>query len=210
MPRVHLTITVLCLLHSAAEAQDSGAVPPYDRRGTDQPAALAGLGILRRDGSTANREVRVWVGGGVAVPDVALILRVGPDTSGQFLVYWDYRVVGDSALRSVITANFHCGHAVRETGATGICLPQPRGNVDWPSAARELDSLEVYTMPDESTFPRHGVVSNQPGVTVEIWQAGEYHDFGFQGWRYPKDIAERATGVRRLFDRLLSTYMGRE
>jgi len=164
-------------------------LPPRVARGTrvdtvpgeaetlDRVARIARLPRLRpRPANRAQREVRIWVGGGIAIP--MTLLRITDDgihVRGEEIL-WLVQTLPDSgaspqwrafmdSVPAWLRNTFHCGRLSTDTahyaGAqpgyqnelAAVCRVQFAREPDWRALLAELERHHVWTLPDASELP---------------------------------------------------------
>jgi len=173
----------------------------------DRVAKLARLPLLRaQPPSGGRRELRFWIGGGIAIPYVLIQLIVDGDrVQGQVIHYLEetipdrevnprWRAFMDSVpswlrrdfgCRSVATDTLH--HPEAQAGyrdeLVAACSSRYPREPDWGGLLRELETHHVWTLPDESELPTiGGIVSvDGGGATVEAWNGDRYHSYAVGG-----------------------------
>jgi hypothetical protein len=161
---------------------------PADTWTIDRVARVAGLSRLRpQPANPAQRELRIWVGGGIGIP--MQLLRITDDgrrVSGEQIL-WLVQVLPDRSvdprgrafMDSVpdwLRRQFHCGKVATDTlhlsGAqpgylnvlTAVCRVQFAQEPDWRAVLAELERHHVWALPDASELPR--VVERPAGYEV--------------------------------------------
>jgi hypothetical protein len=169
----------------------------------DRVAKLARLPLLRvQPPSGGRRELRFWIGGGIAIPYVLIRLTVDGDrVRGQVSHHLEqtipdgevnprWRAFMDSVpswlrrdfgCRSVATDTLHYpgAQAGYRNELVAVCASRYPREPDWPALLRELETHHVWTLPDESELPTiGGIVSvDGGGATVEAWNGVRYHSY---------------------------------
>jgi hypothetical protein len=200
--RVNDTVNVTFMLHRLTPRLETlpPRVPPGARADTapgetetiDHVARVAGLPRLRAQWARAEvRELRFWIGGGMAIP--MQLLRI-TETKGQVrgeLIQWVQQVLPDStadrrwrafmdSLPHWLRREFRCfplvADTVRYEGAqpgyqrelTAACRTRFVREPDWSGLLREFESHHVWTLPDASEVPqiRYGVPGDKI-ITVD-------------------------------------------
>ena len=155
----------------------------------DRVARVARLVPLRpQPANLAQRELRVWVGGGIAVP--MQLLRVtddGAHVRGEEIL-WLSQVLPDrnidpkwrafiDSVPTWLRREFHCGEVSTDTihnrGAqpgyqntlVAACRVQFTREPDWRAVLRELERHHVWSLPDASELP---VVLKRRQVNEEV------------------------------------------
>jgi hypothetical protein len=180
-------------------------LPPRIARGTrpdtapsepetiDRVARVARLPALRPQPANASqRELRIWVGGGIGIPMQLLRITVdGARVRGEEILWLVQTIperVVDPQWRAFVDSvptwlrhDFHCGPVATDTmhlaGAqrgyrdrlVAACRVQFTREPDWRAVLAELERHHVWTLPDATELPR--VVKRQAGyeevVTVD-------------------------------------------
>jgi len=171
----------------------------------DRVARVARLPRLRpQPANRAQRELRIWVGGGLGIP--MRLLRITDDGTrvhGEQIL-WLVQTIPDrnvdpgwrafiDSVPAWLRTTFHCGPVSTDTTHTryqdelvAVCRMQFRREPDWRAALAELERHDVWNLPDASELPqvvtrREGyegvVVLHGMGVTVEAWNGTRYRAY---------------------------------
>ncbi len=162
---------------------------PAESETIDRVARVAHLPALRpRSAKASQRELRIWVGGGLGIP--MRLLRITSDgrrTRGEEIL-WLVQTIPDSSaspqwrafMDSVPTwlrDTFHCGPVSTDTthyaGAqpgyqeelVAACRVQFTREPDWRAVLAELERHHVWNLPDASELP---VVVTRRHVNEEV------------------------------------------
>jgi hypothetical protein len=153
-------------------------------------ARAAGLPLLReRERGGGDREIRLAIGGGLFVPEDLLVLhsRAGRIT-GEVWYWWgpvssrrrpdelkrwpkhvaDYGCDGARPLRA---AQYSDGN---EEFVMFVCRARFSREPDWAALWRRLDSLGVWTLPNEDQLPRFGMTLDGFVLTIEMFDGTNY------------------------------------
>ena len=161
---------------------------PRFKGATDPVAALVGLPMLRGGGELRRpgREIRIWVGFGLGYP--MHMLRVAESlegVTGQQVLWWpgkepegtfvgsaraadrwrrEHAAVSRTIERRVAAVG--CGHVRRSPRQSACEMPaEPEGG--WRAVLARIDSLEAWTLPDQSALPG-GAVIGLDGISVVV------------------------------------------
>ncbi len=193
-------------------------LPPRMARGTrpdtapsevetiDRVARVAGLPALRpRPENPSQRELRIWVGGGLGIPMQLLrIVDEGGRVRGEEIL-WLVQTLPDSSvdprwrafMDSVprwLREEFHCGPVATDTthhaGAqpgyqhelAATCRVQFAREPDWRSVLAELEQHHVWTLPDASELPH--IVRRRAGEEIVTVDGVGVTVEGWNGTRY--------------------------
>jgi len=154
-------------------------------------ARAAGLPLLReraRDGG--DREIRLAIGGGLFVPEDLLVLRSrGGRITGEVWFWWGpiwSRRDPDELTRSAAyAADYGCpgarprraahfSDANRDEFVVFVCRASFEREPAWTAIWRSLDSLGVWTLPDEEELPQFGITTDGFVLTVEMFDGKHY------------------------------------
>lgn len=152
---------------------------------TNPAADTSGLGKLSEEGiPCGEREIRIWFGFGVVLPDEMVRLRAHPDgkVDGEVLVYYptslhtegskESRAFEDVVSRSC--KNQKIGEGVKT--CTGVFKKQP----DWKALYTKLVKIGVVTLPDESSLPKLSMhVSDGTSIVVELRDGNNYRSYEY-------------------------------
>jgi hypothetical protein len=158
---------------------------PGETATIDLVARVGGLSRLRpQPTNPAQRELRIWVGGGIGIPMQLLrITRDGARVRGEEIL-WLVQTLPDRSvdergrafMDSVpgwLRRQFHCGRVATDTihipgGQSGyqnqliaVCRVQFTREPDWRAVLAELERHNVWSLPDASELPR--VVERRAG-----------------------------------------------
>jgi hypothetical protein len=151
------------------------------------PAAL-GVPSLKSTALPAGvREIRIYSGLVIAYPHSALIVRQEGGTngrvSGRLVQYWP---VNDTMFTKTMDVE-----ALYTTSTAGRCDEPHRGvsvvactvrfvrEPDWRALLRVLDSVNAWTLPDESKVPSRGMTIDGWRLRVEARLAASYRQYEF-------------------------------
>jgi hypothetical protein len=146
---------------------------------TDDIARAMGIGLLRDSGTAANRdEVRIWVGFGIYVPETLLRMwKSSVGWSGELLLHWRLdTLVAPIVRRNLDGACRRLDHRDRMEWCVAKLSPE----VDWAGFVADLAALGLYTLPDESTLPRTGIITfDGTSMVVETRVGTVYRSYEF-------------------------------
>ena len=179
---------------------------PNEAETIDRVARVARLPALRpRSANPAQRELRIWVGGGLGIPMQLLrIVDEGGRIRGEEIL-WLVQTLPDSSVdprwRAFMDSvprwlrdEFHCGPVATDTThyseaqpgyqdqLTAACRVQFAREPDWRSVLTELEQHHVWTLPDASELPH--VVRRRAGEEVVIVDGVGVTVEGWNGTRY--------------------------
>ena len=150
---------------------------PEEAETIDRVARVARLSRLRpRPTNAAQRELRIWVGGGLGIP--MRLLRItddGAHVRGEQILWLDQTIPdtsGDPNWRAFMDSvpdwlrhTFHCGAVAADTIRHPEARPGDQGELvvacrvqfvrdpDWRAVLAELERHHVWTLPDASELP---------------------------------------------------------
>jgi hypothetical protein len=176
---------------------------PDEAEAFDRVARMASLPLLRaQPPSGRRRELRFWIGGGIAIPYVLIRIIVdGDPVQGQVIRHLEQTIPDrganlrwrafidsvpswlrrDFGCRSVATDTIHYPEAQAgyRDRLVAVCSARYPREPDWRGLLRELETHHVWTLPDESELPTiRGIVSvDGGGATVEAWNGVRYHSY---------------------------------
>lgn len=176
---------------------------PAEAESIDRVARMAKLPLLRAQPPSApRRELRFWLGGGIAIPYVLIRLTVDGDrVQGQVIRYLEqtlpdrevnpnWRAFMDSVpgwlrrefgCNSVATDTLHYPEAQAgyRSELVAVCRSRYPREPDWRELLHELEAHHVWTLPDASELPTIGgiVMVDGGGATVEAWNGVRYHSY---------------------------------
>jgi hypothetical protein len=178
---------------------------PSEKETLDLVARVGKLPLLRaRPPAGGRREIRFWLGGGIAIPETLIRLTLdGTLVRGEVIRYLEqtlpdrdanpsWRAFMDS-VPDWLHRDFGCGDVATDTlhypGAqagyqkqlAAVCTVRYPHEPDWRALLQELEGYHVWTLPDESELPRlaNVVSTDGGGVTVEAWDGQRYHSYSF-------------------------------
>jgi hypothetical protein len=194
--------------------------------------ALAGIPPLADTALPAGeREVRLWIGGGLGWPQDLYRIRDGAGgVTGEIVRYWPATVVGPDGRSSheVMVADLRdrCEDFV-VAGETGLCRATFTRSPDWADLLGRAEERGLWTLPDTATPPppaepepgrvrRMGdtlpplrVQLDGWGVRGELRDGSTYRSFRY---RFPLDTdtpeGRRAGDIAMEFRRLLWRLSG--
>ena len=150
---------------------------PDESATIDRVARVARLPRLRpQPPNHAQRELRIWVGGGLGIPMRLLrITNDGRRTRGEAIL-WLVQTIPDrndsprwrafmDSVPSWLRDTFHCGPVSTDTTRYADARPGDQNELvavcrirfarepDWPAVLAELERHHVWTLPDASELP---------------------------------------------------------
>lgn len=153
----------------------------------DTVAIAAGLRPLReRSLPTGSRELRVWIGGGITIPEDLYRIRVDDGkVTGQWIRYWDRKnryewlsKVSQSAMMRY-SLDGTCDR-IGTAGNVDACVTRFTKPPDWESMLRRLETDSVWTLLDQSAMPRDSIiVFDGYAISVEARDGANYRYFGY-------------------------------
>ena len=178
---------------------------PSENETLDRVARLGRIPLLRAHPPTGGRrELRLWLGGGIAIPETLIRLVIDGDTvRGEVVRYLaetlpdrdvdpSWRAFMDS-IPDWLRRDFGCGSVATDTlrypGAqegyqnqlVAVCTARHTHEPDWRDLLRELEAHRVWTLPDRTELPTlaNVVVIDGGGLTVEAWNGSSYHTYTY-------------------------------
>ena len=178
---------------------------PAESETIDLVARVGRIPLLRaRPPTGGRRELRFWIGGGIAIPMELVRLTIdGPRVRGEVVRYLvetlpdsqadpHWRAFMDS-VPAWLRERFGCGTVATDTlhyptaqpgyrdELVAVCTSRFTREPDWRALLRELEAHHVWTLPDNSELPSlANVVSvDGDGVTTEAWTGVRYHSYTF-------------------------------
>ena len=163
-----------------------------EERRVDRAAGLSDLS--KGPHQSRERELRVRIGGGVAIPYLLyrFIERSGK-RSGEVIAYWpegvDERETGSSAPYG------YPGKACRRSRAgTHTCRVRFTQTPDWDKLWNALDSLDIWTIPDEGPLhKRMQYILDANSMLGESWNGQKYN-----AWAYAPGVEDHDSGRARV------------
>ena len=167
----------------------------------DGAARMAGLPLLRQQrAGSRHRELRLWYGGGIAIPYSLIRITIDGDRVQGEVHRWLEDVITPrhddprwkafiDSVPTWLQSKFGCGPVATDTLRYGddllvaVCESRFRQEPDWRGLLRELEAHRVWTLPDESELPTLANIINIDGggVTVEAWNGTRYHTYEIGG-----------------------------
>lgn len=181
-----LSALILGTAISAAPVTPRAAVQkPFLLQFTEEVAETATLGQLSHTPVTDGSEIRIWVGFGIVTPEHMLRLRVDRSgkVSGQLWVYFpsDLTYIEDIHERHRIRREWtHDCSNLKHGKEHDVCIALFREAPDWTSTHRNLVSLGVTELPDESELPKpKSTVLDGVAMVVEVRDEHEYRGYAY-------------------------------
>lgn len=174
----------------------------------DSVARSAGLSRLRTTAlPRGRREIRIWIGGGLGYPqDLFRFVESRGRVSGELVRYWR---AGPSEHPPGET--FHDLMLYSQRGrcsgfAVGARMGTCRGEFvsppDWKAVLRRAEAEGLWTLPDESSLPRDGImVMDGWGIIVELRDGPRYRAYYYgnpDAHEWPE--AAKAVRIARVLD----------
>jgi hypothetical protein len=176
---------------------------PAESETLDLVARVGKFPVLRaRPPAGARRELRLWLGGGIAIPMTLIRLTIDGDrVRGQVINYLvqtvpdrgvapEWRAFMDS-VPDWLRHTFGCGDLATDTlhfpdaqagyrnQLVAVCESRYSPEPDWRGLLRALEAHQVWTLPDESELPTIANIVSMDGggMTVEAWNGSRYHTY---------------------------------
>jgi hypothetical protein len=176
---------------------------PAESETIDLVARVGRIPLLRaRPPSGGRRELRFWIGGGIAIPmELVRLIIDGARVRGEVVRYVietlpdsqatpSWRAFMDS-VPDWLRHSFGCGpvttdtlhHPMAQPGyrneLVAVCTTRHTREPDWRALLQELEAHHVWTLPDRSELPSlANIVSvDGGGVTTETWDGTRYHSY---------------------------------
>jgi hypothetical protein len=187
----------------------------------DSVTVASGLQPLR---STAlppgQREVRIWIGGGIGYPQrLYRVYDTAGGVSGELVLHWpdpppdlsSGERTGQTFHDIVVYSQRGRCTGFRTAAGTGVCRALFTRPPDWGDLLGRMEADGLWTLPDPSTFPDDGVLALDGwGITVELREGGSYRAYQYSNPhhhpRWPQ--AKQAEAIARTLagvDSLLRT-----
>lgn len=194
-------------------------------RSFDRVAEAAGIPPLRAQPlPPGEREVRVWIGGGLGYPQqlYRVVDRQGR-VRGEEVRYWpldDEPTFADGHTFDELVAANQRGacEAVRRTARMAACRARFTRPPDWAGVLRRAEASRLWSLPDESTLGNQSIILDGTSVTVELRSGAEYRAWQYDLRPIPRgpesaaalEIARAFRGVDSLVHRpdVLRVYRG--
>lgn len=151
------------------------------------PAALDLPSLQKQGLPSGDREIRIYTGLVVGYPHNIVIVRQsggvhGPVT-GKLARYWptndsSFHAELDLEKRYAELEANHCERPRRGTEAVA-CYVHLRHEPDWRALLARLDSVNAWTLPDESRVPHRGMVIDGWVLRVEARRDTSYHRYQY-------------------------------
>jgi hypothetical protein len=203
-----ILLLAACVIHAQQADSARLASRPNLLQSTTRYAVAAGLPDLEIGPHIAgDREIRVWIGFGMTSPQ-SLFRLVEHDhvVTGEYIRYWYRRdpiSTADSTSFAALMRYWERGRCgpVRKGPDAEACVARLISQPPWRRIWRTIDSLGVWTLPDESTLKGGNLTLDGWGIAVETWDGVAYHAWSYanpqsQPWPEAK-LAER---IARAFD----------
>ena len=146
-------------------------------------ARAAGLKPLYEHGARSPREIRLTTNWGLGAPDVMIVLRKRGNRVDGYLFHAYGRVLGQgdrvdtTALANAMRQSRCKEPRLMDESAiriernyqhvTIVCRPQIRKTPNWRKLWRTLQSVDVWTLPDDDELTRSGIIPTH-GACVAI------------------------------------------
>src|SRR5688572_17450707 len=180
---------------------------PAESETLDLVARVGRIPLLRaRPPTGGRRELRFWIGGGIAIPMSLVRLTIdGARVRGEVVRYVvqtlpdrevnrGWRAFMDS-VPNWLRLSFGCGSVATDTlhypmaqagyrnELVAVCSTRHTREPDWRALLQELEAHQVWTLPDQSELPSlANIVSvDGGGVTTEAWDGARYHSYTVGG-----------------------------
>ena len=171
----------------------------------DRAASGAGLRPLREaalpDGAN---EVRLWYWAAFQSEHRLLRIRVhGDAVDGELIWVWAVWPDGRPQGMLPVTPPGRCRPGVEPQPGYALCAAALERRVSWPAVLRELETAQVWTLPDESEVPRQNDIVDGRGIMVEVRRNGCYRLYGyFNPEMEPRPEYQHAVALLRAFGRV--------
>jgi hypothetical protein len=189
-----------------------GEVSPLDESSA-LPEALNIPSLRTQPLRRGDREIRIYTGLVIGYPHNVLIVRqsggVDGPVSGRLARYWP---TNDTSFHSEIDmaqryASMEARHCERpHSGAqAGACYIRLRREPNWRALLAQLDTIDAWSLPDESKVPHRGMVIDGWVLRVEARRDTSYHRYQYhnpQIYRPPEGA--NATRLMAIVDSLFA------
>jgi tryptophan synthase alpha subunit len=135
---------------------------------------------LLKDTSLAagEREIRVWVGFGIVVPEKMLRLRINSNgvVSGNVYLNYPNDLENDEFLKRVLATCDHLKIGEEDNVCTRVYKSEP----SWKSIYKNLLALNITNLPDQSELPAPDIqVNDGIAMVVEIRDGTSYRAYQY-------------------------------
>jgi len=182
----------------------------------DRAVRAAGLEPLRVSPLPAGqREVRVWIGGGLGAPEsLYRFVPGGSAVFGEAILYWEAEPPRPEERRGltfhdwlVRSLSGRCAD-IQVLDQMAVCRARFIRPPEWDQVLAGAEAAGLWTLPDASTLPDDGVVTLDGwALTVELRDGAAYRAYQYanpqaHAWpaaRQAERIAEHVRGLDSLF-----------
>lgn len=153
----------------------------------DSVAVAAGLRPLReRSLPSGSRELRIWIGGGITIPEDLYRIRINNGkVTGQWIRYWErknrfeWRTEVSQGAMMRYTFEGACDR-IGTSGNVDACVTRFTTTPQWESLLRRIEADSVWTLIDESEAPRDSIiVFDGYAISVEARDGANYRRYGY-------------------------------
>jgi hypothetical protein len=215
------TLSILALCGCATAIQPTSAPPAVGGAGGlpsgtwveiyfdtfDRVSAAAGLEALRaRSPRAGEREVRVWIGGGLGYPQT--LYRLGERRGrvwGEVVRYWPLddqpSFPGGHTFDELVARRQRgaCG-PVRRAQKMAVCRVRFTREPDWAGVLARAEAAHLWSLPDESTLPARGITLDGWSVAVELRDSAAYRAYRYSSPQVRTEPeAASALAIARIF-----------
>ena len=153
----------------------------------DSVVIAAGLRPLReRSLPSGSRELRIWIGGGITIPEDLYRIRIdNGKVTGQWIRYWDRK--GRFEWRSEVSQGAMMRYTfdgvcdrIGTAGNVDACVTRFTKTPEWASLLRRVEADSVWTLPDQSEMPPDSImVMDGYAISVEARDGATYRHYGY-------------------------------
>lgn len=192
------TLVLLSLLVASRCGANEEVRLPFLLQFTDDVATTAGIGVLKDTPlPEGHREIRVWLGFGIIVPEQMLRLQVTGSNrvSGQVLVHYpsDLSYMENDEATAFRKDVLSTCKNIRKGTEHDVCTSTFAQQPDWLRAYRKLLMLGIDKLPDESRLPTPDfVVTDGVAMVVEIRDGASYRAYEYSNPAFRKEPEAKA------------------
>jgi hypothetical protein len=213
----------------------SADTAPHNAEIIDLVARTARLPLLRAGPNRVDRrELRIWIGFGMGIPMKLVRFTVAGNRVRGEEIFWLVQRLSEPGGRprsqavladipTWLRSTFACGpvamDTIRSPGESrgsgelvAACRRRFRTEPDWRALLTELESHDVWRLPDATELPQLGIVGGAlltvDGVTmiVEAWDGTRYHTYSYhEPEQQPSAPAKHAAAIMTRLLRLGAT-----
>jgi hypothetical protein len=226
----------LSLSHPVSAQDPTGPVPGFCEvrnasTGDEDGATLYGRADLEHEASESDsRELRLTVGGGIGLQSWTVrVLSGAAGVTGEVFNFWpakgSHRVLRghpkcqehfdaqDTWLAGLAAKSAHevlgCDR-ILTAGVFEVCKVGVASNLSWSGLLAQIDSLDIWALPDPSTLPLPKTVAlDAPGLTVTMRDRTTFRRFSY--WPTGSDSGPeyaRAARMQQIVLELLRRTIG--